>query len=218
MFLASQFAFSSISGCLRLSDIFGCSRLLLDSFGIPSFRMFLHFMFGLSWNSSSSSRFAFCCCSHRFSSVFSLCSVSYSIISGLSVPSFPRNSIFHIPPFPDFSSFMSRHVRKFRLSCSTSSGCFLPSCPIISGNIRFSCSGISGFVRLPPVLAGRKELDPGLFLETEVQQYVLLGTTILNNELAAVEAEGVRKGARASTHGLHSFKQTLACCRDSSYG
>ena len=38
---------------------------------------------------------------------------------------------------------------------------------------------MSGFFRLLPVLAGRKEFDPGpVSTETETQQYVLLGTTI----------------------------------------
>ena len=42
---------------------------------------------------------------------------------------------------------------------------------------RHSYSVISGLFRRPTVLSGRDEFDPGLFsVETETQQYVLLGT------------------------------------------
>ena len=66
----------------------------------------------------------------------------------------------------------------FRLSYATISGFFLCHAhPKFPG--RLSCSTISGLFRLSPVLAGHKEFDPGpRSLETETQQYVLLGTTI----------------------------------------
>ena len=90
----------------------------------------------------------------------------------LLVPSFPDVSIFlTFSDFPVLFSirFLFHHFRMFRLSCSN-----------FPGVVRFASHSImSGFFRLLPVLAGRKEFDPGpLSLETETQQYVLLGTTI----------------------------------------
>ena len=60
MFLSSsRFAsFSIIAGCFRLPDILGCSRLVLDSFHVPSFSDVPFFIFALAWSSPSSSRFA----------------------------------------------------------------------------------------------------------------------------------------------------------------
>ena len=59
MFLSSQIAsFSIIAGCFRLSDIVGCSRLLHDSFRVPSFPNAPAFHVRLSCITSSSSRFA----------------------------------------------------------------------------------------------------------------------------------------------------------------
>ena len=59
MFLSSsRFASCSIiSGCFHLPDILGFSRLVLDSFPVPSFSDVPSFMFELSW--SSPIRFAF---------------------------------------------------------------------------------------------------------------------------------------------------------------
>ena len=62
----------------------------------------------------------------------------------------------------------------FRLSYTTISGLFRPSCP----PHYFQKYPSFMFHHLSPVLAGCKVFDPGLFLETETQQYVLLGTTI----------------------------------------
>ena len=79
--------------------------------------------------------------------------------------------------FRKFPSFIFHHFRFFRLLRSlTLSGFCRPSHPIMFESFRHSYSIISGIFRLPPVLADRNELDPGLFsLETETQQYVLLG-------------------------------------------
>ena len=121
------------------------------------------------------------------------------IISG----SFPQFSIFYVPSFPEISViyisslvhhfriipwslhfFMFRHSREIsviHISSLVHHFRIIPSflsllCSAMSGNFRHSYSIISGLFRRRPFLAVRGEFDPNLFsLETETQQYVLLG-------------------------------------------
>ena len=107
-----------------------------------------------------------------------LCSVisinsrhSYFIISGLFI-------FVHFRIIPSCYQFASRSIISgYSITSGNISEVFCLLCSVISGTFRHSYYIISGFFGRPPVLAGRAEIDPGLFsLETETQQYVLLGT------------------------------------------
>ena len=103
------------------------------------------------------------------------------------IPPFPEICVFHIPPFPEICVF---HIPPFP-DCSVLYVPFFPKIPaFIFHHFRIFPSFISHHFRKFrsfmfhhfPVLAGRKEFDPGLFsLETETQRYVLLGITFRYN-------------------------------------
>ena len=89
---------------------------------------------------------------HTRIGVHSSCFSNPGLLSTTSCPFllsfiFPEFSVFYVPSFPEIA-FCVFAVLQY---------------PIISENVRHSYSIISGLFRLPPVSAGCKEFDSGLF-------------------------------------------------------
>ena len=182
-----------ISGLLCICEMFRLVSISLPSPSLPDVRSFLFCMFHYF------RKFPSCISPHfRFNSglfrrhIFGSFRPSCFIIS----VSFPDYSVLHISSFPlHFRITPSSYFRKFPLFIFHHfrfiSGLF--RC-LVSGSFRPSYFIISVSFPDYSVLAVRVIFDLGLFcLETETQQYVLLGMTFIGSNHSST-ATGINYG------------------------